>query len=47
MLTAINISIQLNWASRCKKRTCGLIVYFPRIQKVSETAGFTAKPWKA
>jgi hypothetical protein len=27
MLTAINISIQLNWASRCKNRTCGLNIY--------------------
>jgi len=34
MLTAINISIQLNWASRCKNRTCGLNVY---ISKNSES----------
>jgi len=34
MLRAINISIQLNWASRCKNRTCGLNVY---ISKNSES----------
>jgi len=30
MLMAISISIQLNWASRCKNSTCGLNVYISK-----------------